>query len=244
MRTQKMCLTLTTLLGLSWALPATATDYEAADYLPLTVGNSWTYLHDYYVLRGDYSQWSSYTDEFPQFTIEVLRSEEIDGQTYYMISDIPAFWPPAPPHFIAGKKLRWEGTHLMEYTGGGERAVYRFEGTNEEAYEIPTVEGDNLVTVVSGSDPVPWYGFRFFGNGEGGRACRFLAGYGINLCAWVIFAEDYPLFINRIEPLHAVIGGNRVDYEDALVPTGSSSSSWGLLKKSILASSTRQENDQ
>ncbi len=34
MRTQTLYLTLTALLGLSWALPAAATDYAAADYLP------------------------------------------------------------------------------------------------------------------------------------------------------------------------------------------------------------------
>ena len=38
---------LAVLLGLSWALPATATDDEASAYLPLAVGNSWTYGHEY-----------------------------------------------------------------------------------------------------------------------------------------------------------------------------------------------------
>ena len=33
---------------------------------------------------GDRSQWSAYlAQEFPQFTIEVLRTEELDGETYY-----------------------------------------------------------------------------------------------------------------------------------------------------------------
>ena len=48
MATKKICLILAALLGLSGVLPATATDNEAADYLPLAVGNSWTYSHDYY----------------------------------------------------------------------------------------------------------------------------------------------------------------------------------------------------
>ena len=100
------------LLGLSGALPTVATEYQAADYLPLAVGNSWTYEHDHADRDADYSQWSTYTaqhPETPQFTIEVLRTEELDGQTYYVISDMPSFWPPPPPHFIAGKTLRWEG---------------------------------------------------------------------------------------------------------------------------------------
>ena len=119
LRTKTIQLTLAALLGLSGALPATATEYQASDYLPLAVGNSWTYDHEYYDIEkrfGNYDQWPAYlAQEFPQFTIEVLRTEELDGQTYYVISDMPSFWPPPPPHFIAGKKLRWSGTHLMEH---------------------------------------------------------------------------------------------------------------------------------
>ena len=38
---------------LSWVLPADATDDEASAYLPLAVGNSWTYGHDYYDLNNE-----------------------------------------------------------------------------------------------------------------------------------------------------------------------------------------------
>ena len=58
-------------------------------------------------------------------TITVERTEVIDDKTYYVITGMPANWPPAPPHFIAGKKLRWEGTHLMERTSDGEHAIFR-----------------------------------------------------------------------------------------------------------------------
>ena len=111
---------------------------------------------------GDRSQWPTYTAQFPetpQFTIEVLRTEELDGQTYYVISDMPSFWPPPPPHFIAGKKLRWSGTQLMEHRGGGEQALYRFDGANESGYEITTDAGTDRVTVKAGLNPVPWYSF-------------------------------------------------------------------------------------
>ena len=159
------------LLGLSGALPAVATEYQASDYLPLAVGNSWTYSHDFYDppkgpdgerRYGDRSQWSAYlAQEFPQFTIEVLRTEELDGQTYYVISDMPSFWPPPPPHFIAGKKLRWSGTQLMEHRGGGEQALYRFDGADETGYTVSTDEGDNRVTVKVYAEPVPRYSFSF-----------------------------------------------------------------------------------
>ena len=139
-------LTLAALLGLSGALPAAATEYQASDYLPVAVGNSWTYDHDYYDIEkrfGDYDQWSAYfAQESSEFTIEVLRTEELDGQTYYVISEMPSNWPPPPPHFIAGKKLRWSGAHLMEHSGSGEQAIFRFDG-HGTSYDIPTVEGDN-----------------------------------------------------------------------------------------------------
>ena len=51
------------LLGLSGALPTVATEYQASDYLPLAVGNSWTYHHEYYDIEkrfGDYDQWPAY----------------------------------------------------------------------------------------------------------------------------------------------------------------------------------------
>ena len=222
MRTKTIQLTLAALLGLSGALPAAATEYQASDYLPLAVGNSWTYEHDHADRDADYSQWSTYTAQHPktpQFTIEVLRTEALDGQTYYVISEMPSNWPPAPPHFIAGKTLRWEGTQLMEHSGSGEQAIFRFDGANRAGYDIPTVEGDNRVTVELSAEPVPMYTFYFHGNGEGGRGIGFLAGYGLDFGGWKISAEDYPLFINQVDPLHAVIGGTRVEYEDALIPT-------------------------
>ena len=152
-------LTLAALVGLSGALPAAATEYQASDYLPLAVGNSWTYDHEYYDIErrfGDYDQWPAYfAQESSEFTIEVLRTEELDGQTYYVISEMPSNWPPPPPHFIAGKKLRWEGTHLMEHSGSGEQAIFRFDG-HGTSYDIPTVEGTTGSQLWRG--PIPCHG--------------------------------------------------------------------------------------
>ena len=78
---------------------------------PLAVGNSWTYEHDHADRDADYSQWSTYTAQHPktpQFTIEVLRTEALDGQTYYVISEMPSHWPP-PPHFIARQEAALAG---------------------------------------------------------------------------------------------------------------------------------------
>lgn len=237
------------LLSLSGVLPAVATDYQASDYLPLAVGNSWTYRHELYDIDGRYGdkiQWSAYMDqEFPQFTITVDRTEVIDGKTYYVISDMPANWPPAPPHFIAGKKLRWQGTHLMEYTGGGEQALYRFDGANKAGYEIVTDGVANRVTVRVFVDPVPWYAFEFHADayGDGRQGCVFRAGYGYEQCTKNIY-EDHIRFRNRVKALRAVLGGHTVEFEDALIPTSSSSSSWGQVKQSLFSHTTVERSDR
>ena len=195
------------------------------------MGNSWTYSHDFYDPRkgpegerryGDRSQWSAYlAQEFPQFTIEVLRTEELDGQTYYVISEMPSNWPPPPPHFIAGKKLRWEGTQLMEHSGSGEQAIFRFDGADETGYTVSTDEGDNRVTVKVYAEPVPRYSFSFHAAayGDGSQGSGFRAGYGYEKGRRNIHREGHALFINSITPLRAVLGGTTVEYEDALIPT-------------------------
>ena len=237
-------LILAVLLGLSLTRPAQA-EYQASDYLPLEVGNSWTYSHKYRdIIReaeeGYRNQWPAFwaqAPERPQFTIEVLYTEELDGQTYYVISEMPAWWPPAPPHFIAGKKLRWSGTQLMEHSGSSEQGLYRFDGADETGYTVTTDAGDERVTVKAGLNPVPWHAFSFRGDGygKGLQACNFLAGYGTSSCGRRISGGDYPLFINQLKSLRAVLGGTTVEYEDALVPTSTSSSSWGAVKRSLLA---------
>ena len=131
---------------------------DASDWLPLAVGNSWTYSHRYSDHNADYSQWTNYTAPYgiPQFTLSVLQTEVIDGKTYFVISDMPEYWPPVPPQFIAGKKLRWVGDQLMERTVDGEQALFRFGGTSgtsgasgasgEASYAVTTSEGTLQVT--------------------------------------------------------------------------------------------------
>ena len=230
-------------------LPAGAAEYVASDYLPLAVGNSWTYQHAYTSPDIDYTEWPTYLEqapETPQFMIAVERTEEQDGKTYYVISDMPAFWPPAPPHFIAGKKLRWEGTHLMEYRAGGEQALYRFDGPDEMGYTVSTDVGQDRVTVEFDAEPVPlfWFRFRADAYGDGSQGCGFRAGYGYERGARNIFGEDHPIFINELKSLRAVLGGTTVEYEDALIPTSASSSTWGEVKQSLFPQGTEAETDR
>ena len=231
----------TALLSLSGVLPAVATDYQASDYLPLAVGNSWTYEHEYFDLDGDISQYSAYWDQWPglndpfrlpELTISVLNTEVIDGKTYYVLSDMPANWPPAPPHFIAGKKLRWEGTHLMERTADGERSVFRFDGANDAGYAVETDERDNLVKTMVYPDP-NGYWFSFYGSEPGLRSCTFIENYGCLTCNWGIAGSDHPVFTNRALLHRAILGGRTVELEDLLTRTNTSSSSWGQVKEEV-----------
>ena len=242
MKMKKIRLLLAVLLGLSRVLPADATD-DAAAYLPLAVGNSWTYAHKYYDLDSplDEDQWYpayyrfSTLDEstqLPKFTITVQGTEVIDSKTYYVISDMPANWVPAPPHFIAGKKLRWAGTHLMERTADGERSVFRFDGANDAGYTVETDEGDNLVKAIVYRPN--FYAFDFYRSElRSNRACGFLENYGCDSCGTAISGGDHLVFDNSIVPLWAVLGGRKVEPEDLLAPTGTSSLSWGQVKKEV-----------
>ena len=122
---------------------------DASDWLPLAVGNSWTYSHRYNDHQNDDgdTRWPNYTEPLggtPQFTLSVLDTEDIDGQTYFVISDMPELWPPVPSQFIAGKKLRWKGDHLMERTADGEQALFRFDGDSEYASYDVVIQGETI----------------------------------------------------------------------------------------------------
>ena len=63
MHTRIYRLTLAALIAWSGPAPLPATEYEATDYMPLAVGNSWTFQHqwdDYFDRFGSLSQWSAY----------------------------------------------------------------------------------------------------------------------------------------------------------------------------------------
>ena len=251
---KRIRLLLAALLSLSGVLPAVATDYQASDHLPLAVGNSWTYVHNIQGIpshyksdsRWDDSLWSAYnSQEVPQFTITVLNTEVIAGKTYYVLSDMPANWPPAPPLFIAGKKLRWEGTHLMERTADGEQAIFRFDGTNETGYEITTDEGNIRVAVRENFFfSVPRYEFDS-PSLEGGSV--FLPGYGIQLCGRLIYSTGVVEFRNEVYAIGAVLGGRQVKPSDVWrgrIPTASSSSSWGQIKQPLFSHTLEGRNSQ
>ena len=201
--------------------------YQPSDFLPLQVGNSWTYFH---TIDGDTISprdllnfpFNSYDHFNDRFTISVEGTEIIEGNTYYVISDVPRNWPPLPPHFIAGRKLRWEGHALIEHTGDGERSVFRLFGTTDERlYSIHSVMEDRRVSVRGGKFAVPWQQYEMTGDLIGLRRARFLADFGMQFSHWAIdesivdginFGSQ---FRNSVVLLEATIQGRTMDYDDA-----------------------------
>ena len=121
-KNKRICLLLAALLSLSGVQPATAADYQASDYLPLAVGNSWTYEHEYYDHKfagGGLDPYSAYYDTLwanfetgplrSRFTIEVLNTEVI-GSTPIEFADaliptgIPSSWGQIKQSWLAGER--------------------------------------------------------------------------------------------------------------------------------------------
>ena len=142
----------------------------------------------------------------------------------------------------------------MERTADGEQTFYRFGETDVEGHAASTAEGFNRVTAeeysvsdryrriamatsgYTGPSLTKYvFGFKDDTAQEGppweGGGTRFLVGYGIDRCLRKISTTDHPLFENDITAVRAVLGGTAVEYEDALIPTSSSSSSWGEVKQ-------------
>ena len=219
---------------------------DASDWLPLAVGNSWTYAHAYYDSENYetvYIPWTNYTEQFdtlgtPQFTLSVLHTEVIDGHTYFVLSDMPDFWPPVPSYFIAGKKLRWAGDQLMERTADGEQSLFRFGGTSgaSGASAVATQEGAQVKIYELHNDYTHEYGFGFdFTGGARGASdsesyggpvrednsiyelggVTFLKGFGIEGCSFLRGSGDVDEFFNTQTAKHAVINGRTVTIREA-----------------------------
>lgn len=148
-----------TLILITALSPSIAAEYRVNEFLPLAVGNSWLCYHEvedwFHILPGNSSgpygespgDWPAWRDN-KSFMLTVEHTEEIDGKTYFVMSDMPSGWPPAPQGFISGKKLRWERTRLMEHANTGELVyhdfgnygpdeIFEWEDTVTDGYHVP-----------------------------------------------------------------------------------------------------------
>ena len=196
------------------ALPAT--EYRVSDFLPLAVGNSWTCFHqvrDPYGLVDAPGPWTAWKESGGAFTLTVERTEVIEGKTYYVLSDLPSGgWPPSPlppplPGFIAGKKLRWEGSRLMERAGTGEQTLYDFD--------MPEVFERDEVPKKTFSYPAPDLEERLrtdggvVGSGDepnnGSRSIEFLATFGVRRAHEGVALADAGALRNEIGAWEAAL---------------------------------------
>jgi hypothetical protein len=132
-----------------------AQEYRPEEFLPLAVGNSWTYRHYYFDRLSQPDKDESEISVVQSATITITHTEQINGSTYYVFSNMPYDFPPVPYFFLAGKKVRFsEDGRLMEWRPEGE--VWSFDfGPDvpewkpwlplpEAGYRIPPQEGDTL----------------------------------------------------------------------------------------------------
>ena len=159
------------------------------EFLPLEVGNQWTFEHQYFNQVFEYDDyyggdvyWAEpgsvkrlvvqalfgipglpyYPDErnspwpddfriyidppYRELTLEIIHTEVIEGQEYFVFSNVPYDWPPVPNFFLAGQKVRFsdEGTLLIRWNGQ-DIPFYAFQ--KDSPYitpEYPVLQNENL----------------------------------------------------------------------------------------------------
>ena len=166
-------------LALFFSLPSAAAQEEGVferrptDFLPLEVGNKWTYDHHYVNLSYlQFREWDQNpglqmlfeipgyphdNNELPpdslrfwkrEFTIEITHTEMIDGLEYFVFSHADYDRPPLPQLFWAGQKVRLsdEGVLLFRWNGQ-DVPLYDFNFQHPGSYSIPAYPiREDLVT--------------------------------------------------------------------------------------------------
>ena len=153
--------------------PAAAQDegvFEGSpmDFLPLEVGNQWTYKQRYWNYAYSAGWWDRTPEtrrlfEVPggyrhppdsllwverEFTIEITHTEVIDGLEFFVFSQADYDWPPLPSLFWAGQKVRLsdEGVLLFRWNGQ-DVPLYDFNLQHPGRYLIPSYPlREDLVT--------------------------------------------------------------------------------------------------
>lgn len=167
-----------------------AQDYNPEDFLPLAVGNSWEYVHSV----ADWRLQAQGVVPFERLVeVRIAHTEEIEGHTYCVFSDMPYEEPPVPYFFVAGKKVRFDGNQLLFREQDGDVALYRFDfGVyGGYSYAIPETEADTLASAQQGLRLLGHRGsvaratIRFYLQGHGEdewRYAEFVEGFGLYGC--------------------------------------------------------------
>ena len=237
---RSLMLLLVFLVGYTAAGAARETDdaieINPLDYVPLEVGNRWTYEHLYI----NYEHWRGEPFAIPGYppgdppdsltrakktvTIEITHTEVIDGLEYFVFSDADYAWPPLPDFFWGGKKVRLsdEG-FLVFHWNGQELPVYDFGHPSDYGYESTLPIGSGMTGAHLTRSYAQYrrsrvhFGFsgRYFP--YDGAEIIFLQEYGVGQ-AYIEYylwgrACSSAFFLNELMPISATISGEEIVYE-------------------------------
>lgn len=137
------------------------------DFVPLAVGNQWTYEHDYFntsyqsyqrTRRRDWNPEVRMLFEIPgypydspesppdsllwvnhrELTIEITHTEMIEGSEYFVFSRADYDWPPLPEYFWAGQKVRLSDEGVLLFRWNGQDVpLYGFNPQSPSRHLIP-----------------------------------------------------------------------------------------------------------
>ena len=159
------------LIGLSLLAAAASVRAGNEHYLPLEVGNSWTY-----------TTWT-YKNGTEEITFTITGTEEINGHTYYKFNDyfcVFCYCPSAPTMGAMGREclLRYDAAsdNILMYHDGEEIVRYDFSGNH---WLSPYFGGDLKQTGVTRSVPAgefnDCYSFGFLWTLNGALLGEYLA---------------------------------------------------------------------
>ena len=201
------------------------------EYLPLEVGNRWTYEHVYAsALHGEMKgllpledEWSFPIDPLPYpeqtVTIEITHTEVIDGLEYFVFSEADYAWPPFPSFFFEGKKVRlsdegilmfrWEGQDIPVYDFGATSNPHRYVGTFPRGSSTEQFSVGRIYTPYQR----PRVDFSI-NNSPFLQEIAFLKGYGVGR-VYIHYWSAYPgiYYRNGLIPISATISGEEILYE-------------------------------
>ena len=212
-----------------------AIELNPLDFVPLAVGNRWTYGHLY--INYDYEIGEpfaipgyppghppdSLTFAGKTVTIEITHTEVIDGSEYFVFSDADYAWPPLPDFFWGGKKVRLSDEGFLVFRWNGqELPMYDFGG------DFHTYTG----TLPIGSGATEADFDLFYAQYRRSRVHFGLSRYSLYDRAEIIFLQEYgvgqtyiehysypgactfvPSFLNQLTPISATISGEEIVYE-------------------------------
>ena len=252
------------LLIVAVANPALA--WDPRDYVPLAVGNSWTYEHyyensTYPNAAGDWLK-PFEVPGYPhgpdqpippdsllrvqrEFTVEITHTAEIEGNEYWVFSDVPYEWPPLPELFWAGQTVRLEHEALLFRLEDQDVFAFGFSKRDEMGPYWLDLPGRRVALLPLQWPNPTWMLILFWMEVEYPSRFRmrqyvdFPLGYGIGRVQIEELAAAYaPFYLQLLRPMSARIDGETVLYPLENPPhpliwdfTGVAAASWGQVKE-------------